>query len=58
MGTSDGRVKLVGRTGVEVTLQSATRSPTKWIHILENKGALLRLDEVRSLYKLYYNLCP
>ena len=45
VGTSDGRVVLIGRPGVEATLRSASRSPTKHLCFLPNKGALLRVTQ-------------
>lgn len=45
MGTSDGRVVLIGRPGVEATLRSTSRSPTQHLCFLPApKGALLRVS--------------
>ncbi|KAL4431642.1 hypothetical protein ABPG77_001484 [Micractinium sp. CCAP 211/92] len=43
VGTSDGRIVLIGRPGVEATLRSASRSPTQHLCFLPNRGALLRV---------------
>jgi hypothetical protein len=48
VGTQDGRVKLIGRPGVEVSLRSSSRSPTKYLGFLKNKGAVLRVTQVGS----------
>lgn len=48
VGTLDGRVKLIGKPGVEVTLRSTSRSPTKYLGFLPNKGAVLRVTQVRA----------
>ncbi|EFN53326.1 hypothetical protein CHLNCDRAFT_137041 [Chlorella variabilis] len=45
VGTSDGRVVLIGRPGVEFTLRSASRSPTQHLCFLPHKGALLRVTQ-------------
>lgn len=45
VGTSDGRVVLLGQPGVEATLRSASRSPTQHLCFLPNKGALLRVTQ-------------
>lgn len=45
VGTSDGRVVLIGRPGVEATLRSASRSPTQHLCFLPNRGALLRVTQ-------------
>jgi hypothetical protein len=45
VGTSDGRVVLLGQPGVECTLRSASRSPTMHLCFLPHKGALLRVTQ-------------
>ncbi|KAL4458921.1 hypothetical protein ABPG75_013786 [Micractinium tetrahymenae] len=45
VGTSDGRIVLIGRPGVEATLRSASRSPTQHLCFLPNRGALLRVTQ-------------
>ncbi|GAX80417.1 hypothetical protein CEUSTIGMA_g7856.t1 [Chlamydomonas eustigma] len=47
VGTSDGRVKLFGRLGVEKTLYSSARKPsgTKQLVFHSNRGILLRLSK-------------
>jgi hypothetical protein len=54
VGTSDGRVVLLGRPGVEATLRSPSRSPTQHLCFLPGKGALLRVTQVR----LAWHVCP
>jgi hypothetical protein len=44
VGTSDGRIKLLGTGCMEVTLTSPEQTATKSLHILANTGCLLRLD--------------
>ena len=46
VGTSDGRVVLLGRPGVEATLRSPSRSPTQHLCFLPGKGGLLRVTQV------------
>lgn len=46
VGTSDGRVVLLGRPGVEATLRSPSRSPTQHLCFLPGKGCLLRVTQV------------
>lgn len=43
IGTSDGRIKLVGAAGAETTLCSPYRSATTALHQLPNRGSFLRL---------------
>ncbi|PSC76739.1 R-Tomsyn-like family [Micractinium conductrix] len=45
VGTSDGRVVLMGRPGVEATLRSASRAPTQHLAFLVHKGGLLRVTQ-------------
>ncbi len=47
VGTSDGRIVLLGRPGVEATLRSPSRSPTQHLCFLPGTGALLRVTQVR-----------
>lgn len=47
VGTSDGRVKLLGTLGVEDMVQTPSRAPTSFLAFLENRGALLRVTKVR-----------
>ena len=49
MGTSDGRVKIIGREGVEASIASFSQSGTQHIEFLHNRGVILRLNQVRSL---------
>lgn len=39
-------MKLIGRPGVEMSLRSTSRSPTKYLGFLKNKGAVLRVTQV------------
>eukprot|EP00798_Chlamydomonas_sp_ICE-L_P027511 gene27511-2513_t len=47
VGTSDGRVKLIGQLGVEKTLFSASKRPfgTRQLLFVKNRGLLLRVSE-------------
>lgn len=45
VGTADGRVKLIGRPGVEVTMRCPTRAATRHLAFVPNKGALLRVSQ-------------
>ena len=47
VGAKDGRIKIVGREGVEATLTSDTRSSTRYMQFLTGRGVLLRITEVR-----------
>ena len=49
IGTSDGRVKLVGTSSTEATLTSPERHATVSLHSLPNTGCLLRLDTAGTL---------
>jgi hypothetical protein len=49
IGTSDGRIKLIGTSSTEITLTSESSTPTASLHILPNTGCLLRLDTLGSL---------
>jgi hypothetical protein len=49
IGTSDGRVKLVGVASTEATLTSAARTATASLHTLPNTGCFLRLDVAGTL---------
>ena len=46
VATSDGRIKLVGQDGVEVTACSSSPAGTKYLQFLPKKGALLRVTKV------------
>lgn len=46
MGTSDGRVKIIGREGVEAAIASFSQSGTQHIEFLHNRGVILRLNQV------------
>lgn len=48
VGTSDGRVKLFGKEGVEVTLHSSSRKhhATRQLLFLQNKGIVIRISQV------------
>lgn len=46
VGTNDGRVKIIGKPGVEVTMRSTSRAPTKYLGFLANKGGVLRVTQV------------
>jgi hypothetical protein len=48
VGTSDGRVKLFGRAGVEATLHSSCGMAyaTRALEFLPNRGVLVRCAEV------------
>ena len=50
VGTSEGRIKLIGKQGVEKTLQSASKRPyaTRQLLFLPNYGVLVRVSEVSS----------
>ncbi|KAK9811618.1 hypothetical protein WJX72_007037 [[Myrmecia] bisecta] len=46
IGTSDGRVKVIGREGVECTFRhSSSQTATKHIQFLRGKGAILRITQ-------------
>lgn len=49
VSTSDGRVKLIGRYGVEATLCGGSAAPTKCLAFLRHRGALLRVSMDGSL---------
>lgn len=49
VGTSDGRVKLIGAVGVEPTLQTPSCSPTMYLEFLENRGALVRVTQASGV---------
>jgi hypothetical protein len=44
--TTDGRVKVFGREGVECMFASPGQCPTRQLCFLEGKGALLRVTQV------------
>lgn len=46
VGTSDGRVKLLGTLGVEDMVQTPSRAPTSFLAFLQHRGALLRVTKV------------
>ena len=48
IGSKDGRIKIVGREGVEATLSSETPSSTRYMQFLTGRGVLLRITEVCS----------
>jgi hypothetical protein len=51
ISTSDGRVRITGKDGVERTLRTANGfipEPTKQLMFLLNRGVIIRLDQVRS----------
>ena len=48
MGTSDGRVKIIGREGVEAAIASFSQSGTQHIEFLHNRGVILRLNQVST----------
>jgi hypothetical protein len=45
IGTTDGRIKLIGRLGVEATLRPASPVPTVFLGFLPNQGALVRVTK-------------
>ncbi|KAK9839762.1 hypothetical protein WJX84_009163, partial [Apatococcus fuscideae] len=45
IGAKDGRIKIVGREGVEATLTSDTPSSTRYMQFLTGRGVLLRITE-------------
>lgn len=49
ISTTDGRTKIMGRIGCEVTLFSAASKPfsTRQLEFVTNRGAVLRVCEVR-----------
>ena len=47
MGTSDGRVKILGRYGIERVLKSNYSEGTKVLLFLPNSGSLLRVTQVQ-----------
>jgi hypothetical protein len=52
VATSDGRVKVIGRDGVERTLydrRGARPQRTKQLMFLFNRGVIIRLDAVSSM---------
>lgn len=56
VATSDGRVKLIGRPGVEATLRAGSRAPTRHLCFLRNRGALLRVDANVSRWGAFWLL--
>lgn len=48
VGTTDGRLKLIGRRGVEVLLVGDDASGTRQLLFLSGKGALARVTEVSA----------
>lgn len=46
VGTSDGRVKIIGRDGVECTFKAPNEVSTRQLHFLDSKGSLLRVTQV------------
>ena len=46
VATSDGRVKFVGRDGVECTACTTSQTATRYLQFLPKKGALLRVTQV------------
>jgi hypothetical protein len=48
VGTSDGRVKIIGREGVEAAIASFSQSGTQHIEFLHNRGVILRLNQVQG----------
>lgn len=51
VGSGDGRVKILGQEGVEGLLISSflDPAPTKQLLYAQNRGGLIRLDEVRQM---------
>lgn len=49
MSTADGRVKVFGAYGLEISFNSSVSAPTRLLSFLPNSGALLRLAKVRFL---------
>lgn len=47
VGTSDGRVKVVGREGVEAAIPSLSSTGTRHLQFLPNRGAVLRVNQVQ-----------
>lgn len=47
LGTSDGRVKVVGQEGVEMSIVSPSPTGTKHLQFLTGRGAVLRVNLVR-----------
>lgn len=47
LGTSDGRLKVVGREGVEASMVSPSPAGTKHLQFLTGHGAVLRVNMVR-----------
>lgn len=47
VGTGDGRVKVLGKAGVEHTFPAFSRCDTQFLAFLLNKAALLRIAQVR-----------
>ena len=45
VGTSDGRVKIMGQEGVECSIVSLSQAGTQQIDFLPNRGALVRLNQ-------------
>lgn len=45
VATSDGRVKIVGKLGVEATIHPASQSPTVLFAFVKNQGALIRVTK-------------
>lgn len=46
VGTSDGRIKIVGRPGVERLMLGNDASGTRALSFLSGKGALVRVTQV------------
>ncbi len=49
LGTSDGRVKVVGQEGVEMSIVSPSPSGTKHLQFLAGRGAVLRVNLVQDV---------
>ncbi|KAL6767592.1 hypothetical protein ACKKBF_B35875 [Auxenochlorella protothecoides x Auxenochlorella symbiontica] len=49
VGTSDGRIKLIGALGVEAVLQTPSQSPTSYLAFLANRGAILRVTQLGDI---------
>lgn len=45
VGTPEGRIKISGRKGVEVTLKHSTKIPTLWLGFLPHRGGLVRVTQ-------------
>lgn len=51
VSTSDGRIKIIGKEGVERNMKTAARMPeaTRQLKFLYNRGIIVRVDQVNGM---------